>query len=320
MGGSRGRPEHNDGERLILYNGATGGLGRHVRGAGERAQQSTQDIGTRLHDRDGLMATLDAIPAPAALTFIHLAAMVSVPACESDPALARAINVDAAVQTVHAVAEWAIRHGTPCRVILASTGHVYAVSPPGSRIAESATVNPRSIYASTKLAAERQLASLASGLGIELVIARIFGLIAPVQPNHYVLPGLIHRALDGRLEDIPGLDNVRDYLDARDVCDALLALATCPVPSACTLVNVCSGNPVSVRDLLRAVLEVLDPGQALSRSSLATPAPGRPDDVPWLVGDPTLLQGLIEAPLALTPLKATVADAIAVVIETGSVT
>jgi nucleoside-diphosphate-sugar epimerase len=150
------------------------------------------------------------------------------------------------------------------------------------------------------------------------VIARVFGLLAPGQPANYVLPGLIARVREGRLTDVPGLDMTRDYLDARDVCRDLLALGLAPLPTGARVVNVCSGEPTTIRELLAAVLRASGDPDPAERARAATAAPGRADDTRWLVGDPSAfvrLTGL--APRSITLLE-TARDALALAgVRTG---
>jgi nucleoside-diphosphate-sugar epimerase len=235
---------------------------------------------------------------------------VSVPACESDPAAATRINVTLAESTVATVLDWAHRRRASAKVIYVSTGHVYAAPQAGARLSEEAATLPRSVYAQTKLAAEQVLTALTAAHEVAFLIARTFGLVAPRQAPNYVLPGLIERARSGRLDGVPGLDFARDYLDARDVCDDLLRLTRVPWPDRPQIVNVCSGVPVTIRELLLAVLHETNPLRAEESALGATPAPGRPDDVPWLVGDPSRFIGLTDAPPQRIALSTTVADAI----------
>ena len=136
------------------------------------------------------------------------------------------------------------------KVVYASTGHVYAAPAPGSRLSEDADTNPRSVYAETKLSAERELSRLCRTHKVPLLVGRVFGLLAPHQAPHYLLPALIERVRTRNVNAIPGLDFVRDYLDARDVCNDLLKLAESPWPQGLYVTNVCSGEAVSIRDLL----------------------------------------------------------------------
>jgi nucleoside-diphosphate-sugar epimerase len=294
---------------VILYNGASGGLGRYLAEPLRKAGAAAHALTARLEDQPGLAAELSRLDPGGAVTFIHLAARVSVPACEADPTGAYITNVALARATVATVLDWASRHGAGARVIYVSSGHVYAAQPVGSRLAEDAPTLPRSVYAETKLAAERELEALTSDRGAPMLVARVFGLLAPRQASNYVLPALVLRARTGRLDGIPGLDLVRDYLDARDVCEDLCLLASAPWPENPLIVNVCSGVPVTIRDLLRSVLTAVGGNPPNDGALSAIAAPGRQDDIQWLVGDPTRFVGLTGNPPQRIPLSRTVADA-----------
>jgi nucleoside-diphosphate-sugar epimerase len=296
---------------MILYNGATGGLGRYLAAPLARLEEPSHALAARLEDRSGLTAELAQLHPGPSLTFIHLAARVSVPACEADPTTAYNINVDLAGSTVGTILDWATGLGASARVIYVSTGHLYAAQPDGSRATEDTPTLPRSVYAQTKLAAERTLRSLTSSRGAPFLAARVFGLLAPRQAPNYVLPALIERARTGNVQGVPGLDFARDYLDARDVCEDLLELAAADWPDRQVVVNVCSGVPVTIRELLRAVLDEIDAERAEGIAQEASAAPGRPDDVRWLVGDPGRFIRLTGSMPQRIPLSRTVADAVA---------
>jgi nucleoside-diphosphate-sugar epimerase len=142
------------------------------------------------------------------------------------------------------------------------------------------------VYARTKLEAEQQLAHLAAEYGVPMLTVRVFGLIAPKQAANYVLHSLIARVHEENVQEVPGLEYVRDYLDARDVCESLLHLSAANWPASDCTVNLCSGVPVAIRDLLGVVLNIMEPDRAEGVLKSIRAAPGRPDDVAWLVGDP----------------------------------
>jgi nucleoside-diphosphate-sugar epimerase len=296
---------------VILYNGATGGLGRYLAPAISRRGEPSHIIAARLADQAGLKRELDAVPPHGPVTFIHLAARVSVPACEADPAAAREINVSLARSTTLTVIRWASLRDRALRVIYVSTGHVYAARGQHSRLTEEDDTGPRSVYARTKLEAERELASVATDHGVPFLTARVFGLLAPRQAPNYVLPGLIERVRTRDLGFVQGLDFVRDYMDARDVCEDLLLLAAAEWPSGSIVLNVCSGVPVSIRQLLRVVIGAIAPDTAEVIARSARSAPGRPDDVQWLVGDPSRFVSLTGVPSQRIPLLTSVRDAVA---------
>ena len=188
------------------------------------------------------------------------------------------------------------------------------------RATEVHPVGPRSVYANTKLRAEEALAAMARTRASPLIIARVFGLFAPRQPSNYLLPGLIRRVRQRELAGIPGLDFARDYLDSRDVCDHLLTLSTHgrdaetpgPERGQCDVVetvNVCSGQPTTPRDLIERVIAVAAPLERDTLLSQLSAAPGRADDVPWIVGDPSKLSRLVGEP-RLRSIDQTVRDAV----------
>ena len=295
---------------LILYNGASGGLGRYLARPLRDAGAAAHALSARLEDQAGLRAELSRLEPSSTVTFVHLAARVSVPACEADPQGAYATNVTRAHATVATVLDWGARHHVSVRVIYVSSGHVYDAQPEGTRLSEDAPTRPRSVYAQTKLAAEQDLIGLASARGVPLIAARVFGLLSPQQAPHYVLPALIQRAKTGSLTRIPGLDVERDYLDARDVCEDLCLLASTDWPPGVSTVNVCSGRPIRIRDLLLAVLREVTPRHADALARRATAAPGRRDDVRWLVGDPGRFVALTGHAPDRIALATTVADAV----------
>ncbi len=298
---------------VILYNGASGSLGRYLEPALARRQLRGYAIGARLEDRAGCRQELASLEPDTDPVLLQLAARVSVPACEADPKGALKTNVTDTVDTVRDFVRWAEGLSLRPRVLYVSSGHIYDEHPAGVRIAEDAPTRPRSVYARSKLLAERELGSLAATRGFGLVIARVFGLIAPRQPEQYVLPGLIRRAREGRLGEVPGLSYVRDYLDARDVCDDLLALCGLDWPEHWhgEVVNVCSGRGITVLEVLQEVVRALRPAEQSELLARVTEAPGRRDDIPWIVGDPSRFMALTgEHPLKI-PLAVTVRDACA---------
>lgn len=294
---------------MILCNGASGGIGRYLGAESKRLGLEFSPVWARLEDGPGFDAELRSIHASGAITFIHLAGMVSVPACEADPVAAYRTNVALATSTVSAILDWAERRDILARVIYVSSGHVYDAQAHRMRVGEAGRTAPRSVYARTKLDAEHALAEIAEVRQVPLLIARVFGLVGPDQAPNYVLPGLIGRVVEGRVDLIPGLDYTRDYLDARDVCADLGLLAMSPWKERVNVVNVCSGVGVTIRTLLHVIASTVDPAGTDGLMGRATPGPGRADDIDWLVGDPRrFVEWTGSAPRRIS-LETSVADA-----------
>ena len=287
---------------MILYNGQSGSLGQYFGAAlAERGLPATA-LRARLEDRASLRQELRRLlEGVERVTLVPMAALVSVPACERDRVLAERTNVTDLVATVGDFLDAAGERGS---VLYVSTGHVYAEH--SRAIDEEGKLGPRSVYAETKLAAERALAELC-GSDVPLAVARVFGLVAPRQPPHYVLPAMIQRVRERRLDGIPGLDYRRDYLDARDVSRILASLAA---RRHAGTFNVCSGEAVSIRQLIEEVLRTVEPVRWQELAATLVPAPARADDVPSIVGNPARLVAALGEAARQIALSQTVADAV----------
>ena len=90
-------------------------------------------------------------PKPEAV--IHLAAIVGFPACQ---AVGRQVAWRYNVEATQRVYEQAVALGVK-RMILASSYSNYGLSPDGKPVTENSPLNPQSLYAETKIAAERYL-------------------------------------------------------------------------------------------------------------------------------------------------------------------
>jgi nucleoside-diphosphate-sugar epimerase len=263
---------------LILYNGQTGSLGRYFADAVPANSDKLVALKARLEDRAALRAELMQLQVSRGeeVSLVQMAARVSVPACEADPEGTHKTNVMDTMATVSDFLDWAKLKGVEARVLFVSTGHVYAAS--SEALTEESPLGPRSVYAKSKLAAENALLGICDKRA-SLIIARVFGLVAPEQPGHYVLPGLMRRVRENDLTDVPGLDYIRDYIDARDVCRILARLTAMALwfdkPE---VFNVCSGHPKSIRQIIQMIAWP-DPVEP-------TAAPGRNDDVRVILGDP----------------------------------
>ena len=160
------------------------------------------------------------------------------------------------------------------------------------------------------------MSALADGYGVDLTIGRVFGLIGPDQRPDYLVPGLIRRVRTDDLASVLGLDYVRDYSDTRDVSRHLasLALLTSDGPQrGATLVNVCSGEETRIGDLLDQLLSLVyggDPDALEEARGRVGAAPGRPTDISWSVGDPSVLADLIDGPVRSIPIAETLAEAL----------
>jgi UDP-glucose 4-epimerase len=184
----------------------------------------------------------------------HLAARVSVPESILYPRDYNMVNVGGTVALMEAMRDVGVR-----RVVLASSGPVYGDH--GEQpLKESATLNPRSPYAVSKLAAEYYVRTIGGLWGIETVSLRIFNAYGPGQhlpPSHPpVVPHFLRQAQrSGTLVVHGDGSQTRDYVYVDDVVSAMVAASTAPNVDGLAI-NVGSGRETSVRDLVNCVMEV----------------------------------------------------------------
>ena len=295
---------------MIIVNGVTGSLGRYLLQSLQRNNISHYVIKTRLEDARYLSKELCRISiseTEEVISLIHLAAMVSVLECEAKPKLARQINVILAQKYVKEFVKWVHENGKKARVIYVSSGHVYARPNGVETITESWPLMPRSVYAETKFEAEKLLQSSAQELCFDLTISRVFGLVAPIQPSFYVLPSLIRRVKTKHFIDIQGLDSTRDYLDSRDVARILIALVT---QNFSGVINICSGKGISIRDFLHKIVSLVHPNESEKLIDSFCAGIERPDGVPYLVGNNSLLTKQLGIEGCSIPIKQTIRDAL----------
>jgi UDP-glucose 4-epimerase len=184
----------------------------------------------------------------------HLAARVSVPESILYPREYNAVNVGGTVSLMEAMRDVGVR-----RVVLISSGAVY-----GDRseqpIVESTSPNPRSPYAVSKLAAEYYVRTIGDLWGIETVSLRVFNAYGPGQhlPASHppVIPNFLRQAVRGGTLVVHGDGmQTRDYIFVDDVLACMLAASTAPGLNH-AVINVGSGSEISIRELVRLILEV----------------------------------------------------------------
>jgi nucleoside-diphosphate-sugar epimerase len=157
---------------------------------------------------------------------VHLAALVGFPACQAvGPQVAWRYNTEA----VRLVFEAAERSGVR-RLVMASTYSNYGLSTDGRPVAEDAPLHPQSLYAETKIAAERYLLDRAASSPCAPVLLRLATLFG-VSPrtrfdlivNQFVLEALAHRRLV-----IYQRGYARSFVHVRDVCRAVELVLAAP--------------------------------------------------------------------------------------------
>ena len=129
---------------------------------------------------------------------VHLAAIVGFPACQ---AVGRAVAWRYNVEATRRVFDAAEARGVG-RFVLASTYSNYGLSPTGAPVDEGSPLNPQSLYAETKIAAEELLLGAAGSARMAPLVLR-FATLFGISPrtrfdlivNQFVLEAITRRRL-----------------------------------------------------------------------------------------------------------------------------
>ncbi|MBQ0901399.1 NAD(P)-dependent oxidoreductase [Micromonospora sp. U21] len=162
-------------------------------------------------------------------------------------------NAIVAAKLVEAVAATAPR----ARLVRLGSAAEYGPIPFGASVDEDVTAKPVSDYGISQATATR-LIEVASAAGrVDSIVLRVFNPIGPGVPPTTLLGRaatlLARLAPDDSLRTGP-LDAYRDFVDVRDVAAAVRAAVMVRAPRARVL-NIASGRAVSVRDVLRLLIE-----------------------------------------------------------------
>lgn len=219
--------------------GASGLVGRHLMAAlGEETWAVERGALTSMSDPAEALAGADVV--------FHLAARTVVSEAWRDPVATYEANVALTWRLLDAARRANVR-----RVVLASTGQIYA---PSARVPtpEDAPIAPDGPYAASKAAAE--LLGRSFGAPPEVVVARFANVYGGGdRETTRLIPDTIAAVLDGRAPVIRGDGtSARDMLHVDDAVAAVLALARDAAPGEAY--NVGTGRPASVREIVDAVL------------------------------------------------------------------
>jgi dTDP-6-deoxy-L-talose 4-dehydrogenase [NAD(P)+] len=172
------------------------------------------------------------------------------------------------------------------RLIHLGTMMEYRPAPEGTSLDEDAPVGPDDPYGQAKLAASEAVLRAVDAGRVAGVVLRLAHVAGPGAPAGSLLGRTAHllaaAARTGRtaIVALAPLRARRDYVDARDVADAVVL--TAQREPASRVLNIGRGEAVPVRSLVDLLIQVSGvPAQVVERS----PSPGGASnrtDIPWL--------------------------------------
>ena len=245
---------------------------------------------------------------------VHLAGMAFAPDANQDSAEAFRVNVGGTVALFEALRE----DGLQPPVLVSGSADVYGTPRAEDLpVTEQAPLAPNSPYGLSKLAQEGVAVEAAARYAIPVTVARSFNHTGPGQRPVFVVPAMARRVMAvkrGQAAAIPAgnVDVLRDLTDVRDVVVAYRLLLEAAVadrlPDHCTIVNVASGQSVTVR----AIIERLCALAGVTLNVETDQALVRVGDPPEIRGDAALLHRLVDWQPRI-PLEQTLVDVLAAV-------
>lgn len=151
---------------------------------------------------------------------VHLAALVGEPACKVNPELTNEINYKATVELARIAKDKGVG-----RFIFTSTCSNYGLADTNSLATEDSPLNPLSLYAETKIKAEKELLDLNSkDFSVCITrLATIFGLSPKMRFNLFINE-MVRDAFFGKTISLYKENAWRPYTHIEDASDALIAI------------------------------------------------------------------------------------------------
>lgn len=119
---------------------------------------------------------------------------------------------------------------------------------------ETTPLKPSTLYGTCKNATREILEAYCAHTGMSFAWARVFQLYGPGEAEERLVPYMILSLLRGNVARCKNGEQTRDYLHVEDVASAVWAVAKSKVSGA---VNVGSGHPVKIRDIVESIAEHL---------------------------------------------------------------
>lgn len=203
-------------------------------------------------------------------TIIHMAAVASVPECESNPVKAFNVNVRGLENIIKLGTKNSVR-----KIVFTSSAAVYGNAE--GLVSENTPPKPLSVYGHTKLLGE----TLLENSGVPSVVFRIFNVYGKTGAGvgtYGVVDRFLKYLKEGRPLEIYGDgNNVRDFIYVRDVANAI-ALSVEKNVDGFNVFNLGTGRATTIIELANLVLKLSGQGTVVMH-------PPRQGDIKCSVAD-----------------------------------
>lgn len=140
-----------------------------------------------------------------------------------------------------------------CRRLVA-TGTCFEYDTRLGYLSEESRLEPRSLYAASKLGLQLTLEQLGVVTGLRVAWARLFYQFGPFEDPRRLVPSVVRSLLASETVNVTAGEQVRDFLHIEDVALALWGIGRSDLVGP---VNVGSGHPVTVAEIVTTIGGIL---------------------------------------------------------------
>lgn len=186
---------------------------------------------------------------------VHLAALTSLPECESNPTECLSVNVAGTASVLKAAKDAGVK-----RTIVASTSAIYEGNTEDEApFFEDLRVKPSLFYPLSKKLMEDVVRSYIKNYDMDIVTLRFFNVFGPRQDIHRPSPPLLNYIVKQVAKQEPCTfystgDQKRDYVHVDDVVK-LIELCIDKPKAKGQIYNVCTGTLTSVKDVVQSAIK-----------------------------------------------------------------
>ena len=174
--------------------------------------------------------------------------------------------------------------------VLVNFGSCFEYGDHGNQLLkEDMECKPESLYAISKNAATNLVTTYAKSREVSMITVRPFGVFGKGESSARLAPSIIASCLRNQKINTTSGEQIRDFVNVTDLVKAIIQLAESRHENY-GIYNVCSNNPVKVKDFIMEIVEVCGFDKALIGFGNI---PYRQNEAMVFAGDNTKLQKVI---------------------------
>jgi nucleoside-diphosphate-sugar epimerase len=161
------------------------------------------------------------------------------------------------------------------RAVIAGTCAEYEWGVDGRCTEGRTPLRPATLYGAAKHGLHEVASAYAAQAGVSLAWGRVFFCFGPHEPPGRLVPSVARALLAGREAPVTHGRQLRDFLAVEELGDAFVALLDSAVEGP---VNVASGEPIALRDLVELIAQAAGRPELVSFGAVE-PRPGEPAEL-----------------------------------------